>query len=289
MGGAAAAFSWRGAAARGRDFFLRLQLARPFAGAEICRGRKRHRALRSGRVVARIGDARWPGFADRGLRSRRRFPRRLRTGLSDGRGHLRTLHRLGAPHFSVGAVRALRRAVAALARAAEYGAGGFVADRHSVAGCGGSGAVHVSRLAQCRRTRRPRSGSARWLPLVGCELAAFVAVPRGVCGADRRYVDLHCGQSLQCHARSAARRFRARRGRRVRHLPLRAAEPFEPRDHHLRSFLGFITLVGRMVFEGTHEPIGSFLLMAIVVIGTFGAAAWWLRRTAGELRASEPQ
>jgi hypothetical protein len=44
-----------------------------------------------------------------------------------------------------------------------------------------------------------------------------------------------------------------------------------------------VTLIGRSLFEGRSDVVGSLLLMGLVILGVFGALVFWLRRVAREL------
>jgi uncharacterized membrane protein len=52
--------------------------------------------------------------------------------------------------------------------------------------------------------------------------------------------------------------------------------------------LTFVTLVGKHVLSHQADPFGVFLMMGVVVVCTFGAAAWWLRRTGNQMRLAAP-
>jgi hypothetical protein len=41
--------------------------------------------------------------------------------------------------------------------------------------------------------------------------------------------------------------------------------------------------LGRALLEGTHEPIGIFFFLGIIVLGIFSAAVMWLRKISANL------
>jgi hypothetical protein len=52
--------------------------------------------------------------------------------------------------------------------------------------------------------------------------------------------------------------------------------------------LTFVTLVGKNVLSHRTDAFGAFLLMGVVVVCTFGVAAWWLRHTGNQMRSAAP-